>query len=613
MVGEAADGSAALAAAAELSPELVLLDVQLPDMDGFEVARRLTADGDGPGGHPRLEPRRLGLRDARRRERRPRVHREGRPLRGSADRAARMTRAARLRFLLGVRRRGRGGERARLRGHRSRATTSAGRVAGAVARGRDRAVVHRLRAARVAAPAGEQHGPPARRDRVRLGCRDALERRTTPLCTRSARSSAPSCSRCSPTCCSPIRRAGCAAGSSAGSSASGYGLALVANVVALFFDPSPQCDNCPTNVLLVTESPRTANVVTLVDRPPRAAAARRRRGPDGAALACGEHGGPARARLDPRVGRRGRPAARGLVRGRPALTRAAGSARQPGPAGVRDGAVLLRRRPAAEPARARGASPTSSSTSPSRPRSPRAEEWLRRVLGDPSLRLGLWFLERNQFIGADGEPFSEEDCAEDRVAIGFEDELGRPLALVEHDPALLDERELLDAALAGARLALQRNRLQWELKMQLAELKRSRVRLVEAAAHRAPAARAEPARRRAAAARLPLAGAAARPGEAPLGPRRDGAAPDGSCGGAPARAAGAARARPRPAPRGPRGSGSCRGARVARGPLGTAGRALGQLRLPARRADRGRGVLRRVGGARERREVRAGHALRASR
>src|SRR3954454_17461355 len=47
VVGEAEDGASALRAVHELSPELVLLDVQLPDLDGLEVARRLTEDG-GP-------------------------------------------------------------------------------------------------------------------------------------------------------------------------------------------------------------------------------------------------------------------------------------------------------------------------------------------------------------------------------------------------------------------------------------------------------------------------------------------------------------------------------------------------------------------------------------
>jgi CheY-like chemotaxis protein len=41
VVGEAADGTAAIAATSELDPDLVLLDVQLPDIDGFEVATRL--------------------------------------------------------------------------------------------------------------------------------------------------------------------------------------------------------------------------------------------------------------------------------------------------------------------------------------------------------------------------------------------------------------------------------------------------------------------------------------------------------------------------------------------------------------------------------------------
>lgn len=41
VVGEAEDGLSAVQLAAEVEPEVVLLDVHLPDIDGFEVARRL--------------------------------------------------------------------------------------------------------------------------------------------------------------------------------------------------------------------------------------------------------------------------------------------------------------------------------------------------------------------------------------------------------------------------------------------------------------------------------------------------------------------------------------------------------------------------------------------
>jgi DNA-binding NarL/FixJ family response regulator len=43
VVGEACDGAGALAESARLRPAVVLLDVQLPDEDGFRVAERLDA------------------------------------------------------------------------------------------------------------------------------------------------------------------------------------------------------------------------------------------------------------------------------------------------------------------------------------------------------------------------------------------------------------------------------------------------------------------------------------------------------------------------------------------------------------------------------------------
>lgn len=41
VVGVALDGESALAQVTVLKPDVVLLDVQLPDIDGFEVARRI--------------------------------------------------------------------------------------------------------------------------------------------------------------------------------------------------------------------------------------------------------------------------------------------------------------------------------------------------------------------------------------------------------------------------------------------------------------------------------------------------------------------------------------------------------------------------------------------
>ena len=48
VVGEAADGAGALRAARGARPELVLVDVELPDTDGFALARRLCAERWAP-------------------------------------------------------------------------------------------------------------------------------------------------------------------------------------------------------------------------------------------------------------------------------------------------------------------------------------------------------------------------------------------------------------------------------------------------------------------------------------------------------------------------------------------------------------------------------------
>jgi DNA-binding NarL/FixJ family response regulator len=48
VVGQAADGPEAVAEVERLQPEVVLLDIQLPDLDGFAVAERLAALPQAP-------------------------------------------------------------------------------------------------------------------------------------------------------------------------------------------------------------------------------------------------------------------------------------------------------------------------------------------------------------------------------------------------------------------------------------------------------------------------------------------------------------------------------------------------------------------------------------
>ena len=48
VVGEAADGTSAVEATSALHPDVLLLDVQLPDMNGFDVCELLPGNGSAP-------------------------------------------------------------------------------------------------------------------------------------------------------------------------------------------------------------------------------------------------------------------------------------------------------------------------------------------------------------------------------------------------------------------------------------------------------------------------------------------------------------------------------------------------------------------------------------
>lgn len=108
----------------------------------------------------------------------------------------------------------------------------------------------------------------------------------------------------------------------------------------------------------------------------------------------------------------------------------------------------------------------------------RLQDALRRTLGDPSLVVG--YRAGDMYVTADGAALDVPSDGGARAATFLQRD-GRPVAVLVHDRALLDEREMIDAAAAAARLAVENERLQAEVRAQLEEVRASRARIVEAA------------------------------------------------------------------------------------------------------------------------------------
>ena len=104
---------------------------------------------------------------------------------------------------------------------------------------------------------------------------------------------------------------------------------------------------------------------------------------------------------------------------------------------------------------------------------------LAEALHDPTLEVVFWLPERGEYVDADGRGVDLPQDESHRAATRLDHD-NEPLAALIHDPTLRDEPELIDAAAAAARLALENARLQAEVQAQLAKVKESRARIVAA-------------------------------------------------------------------------------------------------------------------------------------
>jgi PAS domain S-box-containing protein len=252
----------------------------------------------------------------------------------------------------------------------------------------------------------------------------------------------------------------------------GYVLAFTANISVLLVDAHPDCAKCAPNVILVAEHHELANAITVVVDILAAALllwalwllVERWRGSSAVV----------RRALRP-VGLTGAPTLLFLLLGFAVspVSDAVGSVLKViglGIVAIVPFAFLLGL------LRGRFAPGTVARRLVSEPETATLEETrdaLRAALGDPELRLGAWVPERAAYVDVDGRPFVQKQD-EPRATTPVASVDGVPLATIEHDPGLLSEPELLESAVAAARLSLHRNRLQAELRARLDELQRER-------------------------------------------------------------------------------------------------------------------------------------------
>ncbi|MEO8899496.1 MAG: histidine kinase [Candidatus Dormibacter sp.] len=110
----------------------------------------------------------------------------------------------------------------------------------------------------------------------------------------------------------------------------------------------------------------------------------------------------------------------------------------------------------------------------------RIRDALARTLHDRTLEVAYWMPSEQGYIDAEGRPFPLP-AAQPHRSVTLLNHLGQPVAALIHDAAVYDNPDLVDAAAAAARLAIDNERLQAEIRAQLEQVRRSRARIVATA------------------------------------------------------------------------------------------------------------------------------------
>ncbi|MDF2697391.1 MAG: integral rane sensor signal transduction histidine kinase, partial [Labilithrix sp.] len=105
---------------------------------------------------------------------------------------------------------------------------------------------------------------------------------------------------------------------------------------------------------------------------------------------------------------------------------------------------------------------------------------LARVLHDPSLEIVYWLPDHRAYVGMNGDPINLPAEGSGRATTVVEHN-GTRVAVLIHDPSLRDDPELVAAACSAAGIAVDNERLHADLRTRLGELRRSRLRVMEAA------------------------------------------------------------------------------------------------------------------------------------